>query len=119
MPKPWLAWIAALMIVNMIVPLFFITSLEAKAILAAFMLGALLQTAIFSRKGFVRLLGLGHIAWIPLAVWLWIRFEAGSSEGIFSYWLVAVIVLNTTSLMIDVVDVARYVRGERTPQVEA
>ena len=40
-----------------------------------------------------------------------------SSGSIFGYWLLAVIVLDSLSLMIDVVDVIRYIKGERAPQL--
>lgn len=119
LPKPWLVWILGLIIVNMVGPMLFFSTLEAKIVLAAFMLGAVLQTAIFSAKGFVRLLGLGHVAWIPLVVWLWSRLESGSPEGLFSYWLICTVVLNSVSLVIDVADVIRYIKGERAPQIEA
>ena len=38
-------------------------------------------------------------------------------NNLFAYWLVAVIVLDGLSLIIDVTDVARYMKGERAPQL--
>ena len=116
-PKPVLLWIALLMTANMIAPLFFLETLEAKVVLGGLMIGAILQTAIFSVKGFVRLLGLGHIAWVPMVIWLWTRLDNTPAGSSFHYWILAVIVLNTISLVIDAADVIRYGRGETAPHV--
>lgn len=116
-PKPVLVWVAILMAANMIAPFFFLDTLEAKVVLAAILMGAVLQTAIFSAEGFVRLLGLGHIAWVPMVIWLWTRLDTAPGGSSFRYWILAVIVLNTTSLIIDAADVTRYLRGEKKAHV--
>ncbi len=117
-PKPVLAWVMLLMTVNMIIPLFYLGALEGQVVLAAAVLGAILQTAIFAAKGFVRLLGLGHLAWVPMVVWLFTRLDTAPAGSFFRYWLLVTIVLVTLSLFIDAADVIRYARGERDPQLE-
>ncbi len=117
LPAPWIGWVMALMTVNMIVPLFYLGTLEGKVVLGAFVLGAVLQTAIFSAKGFVRLLGIGHIAWVPMVAWLWTRLDLAPAGSLFRYWLFTTLVLVGVSLLIDAGDVIRYVRGEREPQL--
>ena len=111
MPKPWVAWLGLLMAANFILPLIFITTLEGQVVLATGLISAMIQGRIFQTLGFVRLLGIGHSPWIPLLLWLWSRFEWDAS--IFAGWILAVMVLNSLSLIIDAVDVVRYVRGER------
>lgn len=111
--NPWLIWIGLLVVANMLVPLVFVGSLEAKVVLAAFMAGAVIQLAIFVRLGFVRLLGLGHILWIPLVIWAVGRLEVVGTGSVFGIWLAALIALNATSLVIDFVDVVRYLLGDR------
>jgi len=118
LPKPWVAWVMLLMTANMVVPLFFLGTPEGKVVLGAFMVGAVLQMAIFSAKGFVRLLGIGHIAWVPMLAWLWTRLDHAAAGSFFSYWLLGTIVLVGLSLLIDGVDVVRYLRGERDPQLD-
>ena len=118
LPGHWRVWVVLLMMVNMIVPLFYVATMEGRVVLGAFLFGALFQVAIFSIKGFVRLLGIGHIAWVPLVFWLWARIELAPTSGFFTYWLIATILLNSLSLVIDAIDVARYVRGERKPQLQ-
>ncbi len=38
--KPWVAWVALLMLANMVLPLVFIETLEAQLVLAAAVVGA-------------------------------------------------------------------------------
>ena len=116
--KPWVGWIMLLMMVNMVIPLFYLGTVEGKVVLGAFVFGALLQGGIFSAKGFVRLLGIGHIVWVPMVAWLWTRLDVAPAGSLFRYWLLATIVLVSLSLLIDAVDVIRYLRGERDPYLE-
>lgn len=117
MKSPWPLWVALLMALNMMGPLFFIQSLEAKAVLVSTLAGAMLMMFLFSRYGFVRLLGLGHIFWIPLVVWLGARISETSLETPFGIWLVSVLVANIVSLAIDMLDVSLYLRGDRKPMI--
>ncbi len=117
LPKPWVVWVGLLIAANLVAPLFFIGSLEAKVVVVAIMVGAITQMAIFRAKGFVRLLGLGHFPWVLMIPWLWTRLGQLEVNNPFAYWLVAVIVLDGLSLIIDVTDVVRYIKGERAPQL--
>jgi len=117
MPKPWVAWLALLMTVNMVVPIFFIETLEAQVVLATLLASAVLMMFIFAQKGFVRLLGLGHVLWIPLLLWLSGRIDFTDTPTGLDRCLMTLMALNGLSLIIDVVDVIRYAKGERTPTV--
>ncbi len=116
MPIP--LWMGALITANGLAPLFFWNTLEAKVVLITFMVSATIMVTIYARLGFVRLLGLGHILWIPLVIWLWARLGGVELGSAFAYWILAVMVLNSISLIIDIVDVIRYARGEREPYVD-
>ena len=114
--RPWLAWIALLILVNGVMPLVFVGSTEGRVVLVSFGLAALIQMAIFARAGFVRLLGLGHlVVWVPLLVWLWPRVQLAGDGSLFGRWLTAVLVVDLISLLIDAVDVVRYALGDREP----
>ena len=117
MPKLWLFWLALLMTANMIGPIVFIKSLEGRMVILAAMAGAAAQVAIFGSKGFVRLLGVGHLPWVPLIFWLWFRLDQVPGDSIFRYWILSVIVLDTLSLIIDTTEVVRYISGDREPQI--
>ncbi len=115
MPMPWPVWLGLLVAVNVAGPIYFFEALEAKVVLAAFLASAALMTAIFATKGFVRLLGIGHIFWVPMVPWLWIRLDQVGLDSPLGCWIAAVIVVDGISLVIDAVDVFRYLRGDRKP----
>ncbi len=117
MPKPWVAWLAALILVNLAGGMYHIGSLEGKLVVAAFIAAVIALEAIYKARGFVRLLGLGHIFWVPLVPWLWMRYAGAPADGGFRAWLVAVMLINSLSLIIDAIDVVRYARGERAPTI--
>ena len=113
---PWWLWVGLLGLVNMVAPLFFLGSVEAKVVLAATFAGAWIQLLIVGRLGFVRLLGLGHIvAWVPMLLWLVPRLANLGGGTPFGRWLLAVVVVDLASLAIDFVDVGRYLAGDRRP----
>jgi len=116
LPKPWVAWVGLLMFANLLSPLIFINTFEGQVVLGTGLVSAMLQMGIFQAKGFVRLLGIGHGPWLPMLLWLWTRLDWNSS--IFTYWILALIGLNSLSLIIDAVDVTRYMMGEKEPQLE-
>ena len=115
MPIHWQAWLGILVTANIVVPMFYIHTLEAQVILATAIVGLMIMAFIFSMKGFVRLMGIGHFGWLPLVFWLGMRLEHAPADSLFGYWLMAVIVLDSLSLFIDTADVLRYVKGERQP----
>jgi hypothetical protein len=113
MPSVVQAWLVLLLSVNMLAPLFLIETLEARVVLVTMLTSVLLMTWITAAAGFSRLLGLGHILWVPLVVFLWRALPEYSVDTPAGVWLRAVIALNTASLVIDAIDVWRYVRGDR------
>ncbi len=113
---PWWLWVGLLGGLNMVMPLFFLGSLEARVVLAAILVGVVAQALIIGRLGFVRLLGLGHIvAWVPMLLWLVPRLPNLDAGTAFGRWLFLVVALDLASLAIDFVDVARYLAGDRQP----
>ena len=117
MAKPWQAWMVLLVLMNLVLPLFFLGKPEATVVLVGIMVSMFIMMTLFARLGFVRLLGLGHIPWLLTVPWLWLRLGQTMESGPFYYWLLAVVVLDSISLVIDAVDVARYWMGERTPTI--
>jgi len=107
-------WLMALIAVNMMAPLQYLGRAEARLVLATFMAGFLLMLVLTAVSGFTRLLGLGHTLWVPLVIFLSTRLDAIPADDGYGRWIRAVIVLNSISLVIDVWDVIRYARGERS-----
>ncbi len=106
-------WLLLLVAANMVIPLFFLGRLEAQLVLVAFLASIVFMTALTAISGFTRLLGLGHMFWIPLLWFLWTRLDGAPSDMFFGLWLRVLITLNALSLVIDTADVIRYIAGER------
>ncbi len=111
-------WIGLMVIFNMIVPLFYLDRLEAQVVLVGFMAGMVLMTLITAATGFSRLLGLGHIFWIPLLYFLWTHLDQIPPNDGFGVWVRSVMVINAASLILDGVDVLKYLAGERAEVVK-
>jgi hypothetical protein len=119
MPIHWKLWLGLLVGANLVAPLCFIERVEAKVVVGAFLVGMGLMTFLTARFGFSRILGLGHAVWIPLLAFLLPRcidIPVGDSFGL---WLRVLIVLNSASLVLDAIDVVRFMRGERGETVPA
>jgi len=112
----WRIWVALLMVMNAVMPLFYVEYFEAQLVLAVFILAAVTQMFIFQRLGFVRLLGLGHIYWLPMLAWLLLHYDWAKMDAGLAQWLLLLMLVNSISLLIDSVDVLRYWRGERSAQ---
>ena len=119
MPIHWRLWLALLVIVNFVIPLFFLNRLEAQVVAGTLIASVILMTGLTALSGFTRLLSLGHILWIPLLYFLWMRLEQNPVDDLFGLWLRALMILNAASLIIDVIDVGRYIAGDRSETVEA
>ena len=114
MKFPWNLWMGLLGLVNIGGGLLYIRTMEGQLALLCMMAAFVIMWVIYIKKGFVRLLGLGHlIAWTPQVVWY--SQVVGDAVGGFQYWLISVIALNGLSLAIDFVDVIRYSLGDRQP----
>lgn len=113
----WLNW---LLFGAFILPLALLiwrsTRMAALLTLAAGIIAGISINWMYSRLGYVKLLGLPHIIlWGPLVVYLISRMRR---KDIPKWpWRILFVIVATllVSLAFDVVDVARYALGERTP----
>ncbi len=110
-------WLMLLIAANLVVPLFFLGRLEAQIVVGALLASAILMTILTGLYGFTRILGLGHIFWIPLLFFLWTRLDQIPADDFFGIWIRVLMTLNTVSLVIDLIDVIRYLAGEREETV--
>jgi hypothetical protein len=81
------------------------------------MVAGIIMVLLYKRLGWVRLLGIGHFLWIGLLPWLVINYTTMQPTGTFRIWLLSVILIDVLCLGIDVVDVVRYLVGEKAPLV--
>lgn len=107
-------WAIALVLVNA-AALAFIDTIHGRIALAAAAAGIVVMAAIYTRLGFVRLLGVGHVFWIPMLAWFAANFPDRAAEPALFWWAVALVACNAVSLVIDAVDLVRFLGGERAP----
>ena len=117
MPLPWKMWLSLLIAANVFVPLFYFQQLEAQIVLGTMAANMALMTFLTGRFGFTRILGLGHILWVPMLAFLVVRLGDIPDNDAFGIWIRAVIVLNGMSLAIDAIDFIRYIGGDREETV--
>lgn len=119
MPILWQLWLALLVAGNLVVPLVFIDRLESQVVLAAMVGAFLLMVVLTGFTGFTRLLGLGHLVfWTPLVIYLFGRFGEAPADDFFGIWLRSLLAINMLSLIIDAVDVIRYIAGDRSDSLQ-
>ncbi|MEW8485021.1 MAG: hypothetical protein AB2705_07590 [Candidatus Thiodiazotropha sp.] len=107
-------WAAALIVVNL-TSLFFVDTLYGQAALAAVVSGLIIMVILYSRSGFTRLLGIGHIFWVPMIYWLITEMPFNDGRPYLTEWLWCLIAVNSISLVVDATDVTRYLLGESDP----
>lgn len=113
LPIQWRLWLLLLVTANLVIPLFHLHRLEAQVVIGTLLISMMIMTGLTALTGFTHLLDLGHILWVPLLYWLWTRLSQIPLDDMFGMWIRALMVLNALSLVIDVIDVARFVKGER------
>ncbi|MCP4809166.1 MAG: hypothetical protein GY913_12870 [Proteobacteria bacterium] len=110
---PWALWVGLMVVVNGVVPLFFLPSLEAVVTLGVFAVAGAGMMTLTWWFGFTRILGAGHWPWLISVPWLATRI--GSAEGAMAWWLIGLVAVNDLSLVLDANDVRGWLGGEREP----
>lgn len=120
LPDWLLWWFNWLVFAVAVLPLSLLIWLQSRktgviTVLASILAGAAVY-GMFRQMGYVKLLGLPHLLiWGPLAVYLF-RKQAKDAMPIAARWIIRVVLVTLLiSLAFDVVDVARYILGERAP----
>lgn len=108
------AWAIALIVVNL-GSLFFLDTKYGLANLAALLAGISVMAVIYAQVGFVRLLGIGHVFWVPMLIWFLFDLPDRAQDPVLYSWVLTTMVFNTISLVIDAADVVRYAAGKREP----
>lgn len=103
-------WVFFLMLVNMATVAFWSEPL-AKVIFITFMVSAALMMGLYARFGFSKILGLGHVLWIPLLVCVIIQIPRADVG--FRNYLVVFSVFVAVSLAFDVTDVWQYFKQRK------
>ena len=113
MPMVWWPWMVGLPLLNLS-SIFSLPRMEAWVVLGTGLLAATIMTVLHAKLGYVRLVGVGHFVWIPMLIWLVLRLDRIPEGTLYFGWLLTLIAVATLSLLIDIVDFVRYLRGDRT-----
>jgi len=119
----WLqAWVLLLVVTHLAALLFVVrrrpqgglaVRTEPIAIVLSFLAAGLFMGWLYEQVGYVRLLGLPHLVfWTPVWVWMLRRRRALGARTLFGKYVHAYLVVAGLSLVIDLVDVARYLVGD-------
>ncbi len=111
MPISWKPWLLSLLFANMIATFFWVDQFEAQVVFGVALLNYFTFVLLTGLFGFTRLLGLAHVYWIPLIVFLWLRLDMFPADTAYGTWLRAVIILDAGSILLDGANVVRYLRG--------
>lgn len=103
-------WVFFLMIVN-IASVGFWNEPLAKVIFVTFMLSSVLMMGLYAKFGFENILGMGHILWIPLLIY--VLMEIPAAGGTFKSYLTILSIFIVISLVFDTIDVWKYVTGRK------
>ena len=103
-------WALVLMIVNLVSVGFWNEPL-AKVIFVIFMFSAMLMMGLYSRFGFEKILGMGHVLWIPLLVY--VLMEMPNAGDTFKGYLIVLSISILISLVFDIVDVWKYFTNQK------
>ena len=117
MPLHWQLWLMLLVTANAVAPFFFLQHVEARVVLVMFLASIALMTFLTARFGFTRIVGLGHILWVPMLAFLFTRLGDIPASDAFGIWIRILFVLNGISLVIDTADAIRYISGDREETV--
>lgn len=104
-------WLFFLIIIN-VVSLGFWHEPLAKIIFITFMISAMLMMGLYSRFGFEKILGLGHILWVPLLVYVLVQLP--TVETFFKIYLVVLSISIAISLLFDITDVWEYFTNRKS-----
>lgn len=111
-------WIVWLIIINLVAASYFLPKIEALAVMISFVLAAIVMCALTASKGFTRILGLGHLVWLPAIIYLASRLPHVALDTSFGLWLVLLLITNVIALLFDGYDVWRYWQGDRAAMAD-
>ncbi len=110
--RAWVViWVSFLLMIN-IASVGFWNEPLAKVIFVTFMLSAMLMMGLYARFGYEKILGLGHILWIPLLAY--VLLEISNTQDDFKAYLIMLSASIAISLVIDIVDVCKYFASRKS-----
>ena len=110
----WKIWLNWMMLINTVSIYFAIKETPARIILVVWIFNACTMMVAAEFVGFTRILGLVHVVyWTPLAFYMYGVIRKSTARNMYYTWLLVLLVTIIASLLIDYVDVVRYLLGDR------
>lgn len=109
-PKIVVVWVGYLMMINMASLLFWEIELS-RIIFFTFLASSMLMMTLYSFFGFKKILGLGHILWLPLLFYIFSNLLIAT--GVFYSYLLVLSISILISLFFDVIDVYKFFESIR------
>lgn len=103
-------WVSYLMMVNVASVAFWDEPL-AKLVFITFMISAILMMGLYSKYGFEKILGMGHILWLPLIPYVLTKIPV--IDNTFNNYLIVLLISISLSLVFDVADVWKYFNSKK------
>ncbi len=117
-PRWVVAWVTLIALTNCAAVFFVGHDPRAKWVLFALAVSAVVMIWLFARFGYSRIMGLGHlVSWGPLVVFLWATRSSLPDATAANVLMWLVMGLNSAAMAIDVIDLARFLSGDRAPMV--
>ncbi|MCP4294852.1 MAG: hypothetical protein GY786_04540 [Proteobacteria bacterium] len=107
-------WGRALNVPQILGGLILLNTLEGATVFVTVIGTLIIASQIHKRLYFSRLIGLCHIPWLILAPWLTYRLQSTKLGLSTEVWLTYVVVTMFISLLFDIYDVVRYLKGSKT-----
>ena len=111
LPLIWQIWVAIMIVVNAIAPFFFLSENIAIITIISVIVGTLVAIVLVEVQGFTKLLGLMHAPWVPMLAAQIVALCKNEPQGNFRIWLLSSIAITSISLVLDVVDIVFYLKG--------
>jgi hypothetical protein len=104
-------WVFYLMVINMTCLVFWHEP-TAKIIFVTYFASFILMLSLYTRFGFEKILGFGHILWIPLLIYIVIQIP--TAAVLFKGYLAVLSLSLAICLTLDVIDVWKYFTHRKT-----
>ncbi|MFP6584068.1 MAG: hypothetical protein VCD00_16130 [Candidatus Hydrogenedentota bacterium] len=114
MPVGWQLWMYWMMAINTASIVFVKNHVAARAVFVVWILNAGCMMLAAEVVGFTRILGLVHVVfWTPLAIYLYKELNDSEASRAFLIWMRVLLLTIVASLILDYLDVIRYILGDR------
>ncbi|MBL1419110.1 MAG: hypothetical protein COC24_001230 [Alphaproteobacteria bacterium] len=112
-------WMALMIVVNGIMPLWFFEHVVAQITFLGILIAGPIAYFIVKAVGFNKFLGMMHAPWILMIYLQAHTLLTTAVIGAFGYWLLASLIISSISLLLDILDVIQYTNQVKKTQNKA